>query len=119
LNLDVRVDAPRLPKRAILQRDIDADDPLAMREDRQQIFQRAIVRIETWLLIADSRGATDQQANRVEQALDVVDRFVAEALDKAIGIGTRDPVVRQVGEADDRQKPRHRQNDEQRDDARP
>jgi len=35
LNLDVRVDPPRLPERPVLQRDIDADDPLAVHQDRQ------------------------------------------------------------------------------------
>ena len=118
LNLDVRVDPPRLPERPVLQRDIDADDPLAVHQDRQQIFQRAVVGIEVRLLVADHGGAAGQRPDRVEQVLDLLDGFGAEALDQLVGVGARDPVIRQISEADDCQKPGHRQQHEQRDDAR-
>jgi hypothetical protein len=79
---------------------------------------RAVVGVEVGLLVADRGSAADQRADRIEQALDVFNGLVAEALDEPISIGARDPVVRQVSEADDRQEPWHRQQHKQRDDAR-
>ena len=112
-----RVDAPRLPKGAVAQADIDGDDLLAVTEDAVEVSQAAVVGVEAGILLADRGGGADQGFERIEIVLDVLEGIYAEALDQLLGVGPGDVVVGKIVDRDDREKNRDGEKSECRQDA--
>ena len=119
LDRDGRVDPPRLPERAVGRSDIHADDPVAMDQDIEQVFERSVGGIEIGPFVADRGRAANQRFDRIEHVLNVADRIGAEPLDEFIGVRAGDRTVRQVGDRDNREEDRHGQQQEQGKNARP
>ena len=119
LDHHIWVDPPRLPEGAVGRSDIHADDLVAVDQDAEQVFERPVRGIEIGLFVADRGRAADQRFDRTEHVLNVADGVGAKPRDKVVRMRPGERIVRQIRNRDDREKHRHGQQHEQRQDGRP